>query len=165
MQPIGKLRNMTSIYITYRNKILLLYRQGSRVVNNMWVGSAGGHFEPDELNDAYACILRELKEELGLEPQMLENISLRYISLYNKPTELRQNYYFFAEIKETADFELHSEEGRLEWFDIEKIPELEMPFTSHHVTCHWLKEGRHNDKFYAAISTDNDMVFLEMKEF
>ena len=40
----GKLRNMTSIYITREDKMLLLFRQGSRVVNNVWVGSAGGHF-------------------------------------------------------------------------------------------------------------------------
>lgn len=48
----GKLRNMTSLYILKDDKVLLLYRQGSRVVNDKWVGSAGGHFEPEELNDA-----------------------------------------------------------------------------------------------------------------
>lgn len=41
----GKLRNMTSIYISKGNRMLLLYRQGGKVVNNVWVGSAGGHFE------------------------------------------------------------------------------------------------------------------------
>ncbi|MBR5521212.1 MAG: NUDIX domain-containing protein [Oscillospiraceae bacterium] len=162
---MGKLRNMTSIYLTYENQILLLYRQGSRVVNNMWVGSAGGHFEPDELNDATACVMRELNEELGITRDMLRNIQLRYISLYNKPAELRQNYYYFAELKNKDDINLVSDEGQLKWFDISEIPALEMPFTSHHVTRHWLKEGRFNDKFYAAVSTDNDMVFLEMKEF
>ena len=53
----GKLRNMTSLYILKDDKVLLLYRQGSRVVNDKWVGSAGGHFEPEELNDARACVL------------------------------------------------------------------------------------------------------------
>jgi len=165
MNPIGRLRNMTSIYLTYKGKILLLFRQGSRVVNNQWVGSAGGHFEPDELNDAYACVLRELQEELHLTPDMLEKIELRYISLYNKPSELRQNYYFFAELKTIENIDFTSDEGQLKWFDIEEIPTLDMPFTSFHVTRHWLKEGRHTDKFYAAISTDHAMTFLEMKEF
>ena len=41
----GRLRNMASIYISKGNKMLLLYRQGGRVVNDVWVGSAGGHFE------------------------------------------------------------------------------------------------------------------------
>lgn len=34
----GKLRNMTSIYLLKEDKILLLYRIGSRVVNNSYVG-------------------------------------------------------------------------------------------------------------------------------
>ena len=50
----AKLRNMTSLYIFKGDKALLLYRQGSRVVNDMWIGSAGGHFEPEELNYAKA---------------------------------------------------------------------------------------------------------------
>lgn len=63
----GKLRNMTAIYLMKGDKILLLYRQGGSVVNNVWIGSAGGHFEKEELNDAESCILREMKEELGLQ--------------------------------------------------------------------------------------------------
>lgn len=46
----GKLRNMTTVYITKKDKVLLLYREGGRVVNNVWTGSAGGHFEEYELN-------------------------------------------------------------------------------------------------------------------
>ena len=34
----GKLRNMTSIYLFKGKKVLLLYRQGGRVVNNVWTG-------------------------------------------------------------------------------------------------------------------------------
>ena len=52
----GKLRCMTSVYLSKNNKMLLLYRQGSSVVNNLWIGSAGGHFEKDELNDSGACV-------------------------------------------------------------------------------------------------------------
>lgn len=63
----GKLRNMTSVYLSKGERMLLLFRQGGRVVNNVWVGSAGGHFEEYELNDARACVLRELEEELGIK--------------------------------------------------------------------------------------------------
>lgn len=165
MKPIGRLRNMTAIYLTCKDNILLLFRQGSKVVNDVWVGSAGGHFEPQELNDAYACVMRELKEELGISEDMLGEITIRYVSLYNRPMEMRQNYYFFAELKDMENFDVKSKEGELRWFNINEITELEMPFTSHHVMRHWLKEGRYTDKFYAGICTDNDMVFLEMKEF
>ena len=54
----GKLRNMTVIYLFRGEKVLLLYRQGGRVVNNVWTGSAGGHFENYELNDSEACVER-----------------------------------------------------------------------------------------------------------
>ena len=164
MNPIGKLRNMTSVYLTYKDRILLLYRQGSRVVNDKWIGSAGGHFEPEELNNAYACAMRELKEELSISEDMLADIKLRYLTIYNKPEELRQNYYFFATLK-TDDIELKSNEGTLKWFSIEEILTLDMPFTSKMVTNHWVKEGRYTDCFYGGVATDNDMGFLEMKEF
>ena len=54
-----KLRNMTSVYLTGEKGILCLYRIGSRVASNRWIGSAGGHFEPEELNDSRACVLIE----------------------------------------------------------------------------------------------------------
>lgn len=91
----GKLRNMASIYLTKGNQRLLLYRQGSRVVNNVWVGSAGGHFENFELNDAKACVLRELYEELSVTESQIENLQKRYITLRRTKEEIRQNYYFF----------------------------------------------------------------------
>lgn len=59
----GKLRNMTAVYLAKKDKVLMLYREGGRVVNNAWTGSAGGHFEKNEINDAKACVLREMEEE------------------------------------------------------------------------------------------------------
>lgn len=75
MGNLDKLRSMTSIYLLCDDKILLLYRQGSKVVNDVWTGSAGGHFEENELNNAEACVLRELEEELSITKNM-ERLSL-----------------------------------------------------------------------------------------
>ena len=44
MQDI-KLRNMTSIYLTHGEKMLFLYRIGSKVIKDSYTGTAGGHFE------------------------------------------------------------------------------------------------------------------------
>ena len=96
----GKLRNMTSLYLTNEKGILCLYRIGSRVANNKYIGSAGGHFEADELNDAKKCVLRELREETGLTENELLDLRLRYITHRLKDGEIRQNYYFFARLKE-----------------------------------------------------------------
>ena len=54
---------------------------GSKVVADSYTGSAGGHFEEEELNKAKACVLRELYEETGLTEHEIDNLSLRYVTL------------------------------------------------------------------------------------
>ncbi len=161
----GKLRNLTSIYLLKGNQILLLYRQGSRVVNNVWVSSAGGHFEEDELNDARKCVLRELKEELNLNEHDLESIHMRYVTLYHNSKDLRQNYYFFARLKDHASIDLTSNEGTVSWFDLDQISTLDMPFTSKWVMNHYVKEGQFTHLFYAGVSSKDRMYFHELSEF
>ena len=121
----GKLRNMTSIYLRKGNQFLLLYRMGSRVVGNSYTGTAGGHFEKEELNDAKACVLRELFEETGLKEQDVNGLKLRYITLRLKNGEVRQNYYFFGELAEHVDTKnLSSNEGKLQWFSQQETEKL-----------------------------------------
>ena len=94
----GKLRNMTSVYLEGERGILCLYRIGSRVANQKYVGSAGGHFEKEEVNDARQCALREMQEELGLTESDVSDLKLRYVTLRLKNGEIRQNYYFFGKL-------------------------------------------------------------------
>lgn len=159
----GKLRNMTALYILRGEKVLLLYRQGSRIVNNLYVGAAGGHFEKDELNDAKACVLRELKEECGLDETDLKNLCLRYVTLRMLDGEIRQNYYFFAEWN-AGDKELISNEGRLEWHDLQKLGELEMPYSAKYMLEHYVKTGRKTDALYVGTAHRQGMRFCELQE-
>ena len=163
MDKVGKLRNMTAIYLMRKGKILLLYRQGSRVVNNLWTGSAGGHFEEWELNDPKACVLRELQEELSITEDMLSNLQLRYVALRRAKGEIRQNYYFFAELKDDFQDELISDEGTLKWFSIEEISGLKMPFSAQFMIEHYLTIGRYNDKVYGGIADGEKVVFTELE--
>lgn len=162
---LSTLRSLTSVYLTCGEEILLLYRQGSRVVNNKWVSSAGGHFEEGEFHDARLCALRELKEELGLDAGALTGLSLRYVSLRRTPEEIRQNYYFFAELPGGTSMELTSNEGVLKWFRLDEIEVLDMPFTSKYVTSHWLRTGRFTDALYGGVATGEDMVFSKLTAF
>ena len=148
----GKLRNMTGIYLLKGDKILLLYRQGGKVVNNVWTASAGGHFEKDELNDAKACAIRELNEELGLSEDDVEDMKFRYIALRNVIGESRQNYYFFAELKDSVDENLHSNEGECKWFSLDEIGDLEMPITAKYVMEHYCKVGRFTNEVYVGVT-------------
>lgn len=159
------LRNMASIYISKGDNMLLLYRQGSRVVNDVWVGSAGGHFEEPELNDARACVLRELQEELGITEREIENLRLRYVTLRRSKGEIRQNYYFFADLKEGVDENFSSDEGVSRWFPLSELTSLEMPFTSKYVIKHYLDVGCKTDMIYGGIGDGEKVVFTEMPEF
>ena len=160
---IPKLRNMTSLYLVDDDKVLCLYRIGSKVVSNRYIGSAGGHFEKEELNDPRACILRELQEELSLTENDLDGFSLRYITHRLMGGEIRQNYYFFARLKE--DRELQSNEGQLRWVPFEEVAQLYMPVSAKHMILHYLKEGRFTDHIYAGITEETGTTFVPMAEF
>lgn len=159
----GKLRNMTSVYLTGEQGILCLYRIGSKVANNLYIGSAGGHFETDELNDAKKCVLREMQEELGLAESDVEDMKLRYITLRLKNGEIRQNYYFFGQLK--SEKTLQSTEGILKWFTYEEAEHLHMPASAKHMMLHYLKVGRFDNHLYAGITDDEGTKFVVMKDF
>lgn len=161
----GKLRNMTSVYIMYGDKILMLYRQGSRVVNNVWVSSAGGHFEENELNDAKACALREMEEELGITESALGKIEMRYVTLRRTKGEIRQNYFFFAELNQEIDSEILSNEGILKWFHISELQTLEMPYTAKYVIEHYLSIGKWNSSVYGGVADGKGVVFIELPDY
>lgn len=162
---MGKLRNMATIYLFRKDKVLLLFRQGGQVVNDVWTGSAGGHFEDFELNNAMACVLRELKEELNLCENDIDNLSLRYVTLRRTKGEIRQNYYFFANLKEHISDDLHSNEGTVKWFSITDINTLEMPYTAKYVMEHYCLTGRFSNRLYAGVANEKGVEFIELPEF
>lgn len=158
-----KLRNMTALYLVEGERLLCLYRIGSRVAEGKYVGSAGGHFEPEELNDPRACVLRELREELGLAEGDLEGLSLRYITHRLTAGEIRQNYYFFARLKENRP--LTSTEGTLRWVPFGEVPELVMPVSAKHMILHYLREGRFTGTLYGGITRREGTNFVPMEDF
>ena len=158
-----KLRNMTSVYFVREEEVLCLFRIGSRVANHRYVGAAGGHFEPEELNDPRACVLREMHEELGLTEQDVEDLALRYVTYRIVEGEIRQNYYFFARLKE--DLPLVSTEGNLRWVPFAEVPDLHMPVSAKPMLLHYLQEGRYTDKLYGGITQESGTEFVVMQEF
>ena len=159
-----KLRPMTALYLIRGEKVLLLYRMGSRVVGNSYTGAAGGHMEAEEYCDPEACVLRELHEETGLTDDALENLALRYITMRFIDGEIRQNYYFFAELKTSVEVK-NSTEGRLEWHNINEISDLPMPVTARHVVEHYLSVGRYDHVLYGGVTTVEGTVFNPLNDF
>ena len=159
-----KLRNMTAVYILSQGRMLMLYRIGSRVVDPSWCG-IGGHFEQDELNDPYACVMRELEEETPIKREMLENLTFKYVTLRLKKGEIRQNYYYFASLRDDVDVRLESDEGKLRWVPLEEVMDKEMPLTAKFMLKHYLEVGRFDDKLYSGTTLEDKMIFTELKEF
>ena len=160
-----KLRNMTSLYITKGDKMLLLFRQRGRVVRDTWVGAAGGHFEENELNDPKACVLRELKEELGISESGIRNLLLRYVTLRRTKGEIRQNYYFFAELENEAGDHIVSTEGISRWFTFSELSALEMPYTAKYVMEHYLNIGRNTNDMYVGLDDGKRVDFTKLPEY
>lgn len=162
MAHFGKIRNMASVYLRRDNKLLLLYRQGNSIVSNLWIGSAGGHFEEAELRDARACVLRELLEELSIKESSLQNLTLRYVTLRYTEGELRQNYYFFADLLDAKIETPVSTEGITQWFSLDEMDTLPMPFTARYVIDHYLKSGQYDDMLYGGIANDSGVEFRRL---
>lgn len=161
----GKLRNMTTIYLFREDKVLMLYRIGSRVVlQPSWCG-IGGHFEKEELNDARACVLREMQEEIGLTEKDLETVSLRYVTLRHKNDEIRQIYYFFAQLKKEAQVAEQCSEGILKWVDVDEVLALPMPHTARYVMQHYLETGKDTETVYGGIAQPDGVLFTELAVF
>ena len=158
----GKLRNMASVYLVNQDRILLLFRQGNSIVSNMWIGSAGGHFEEYEFNDAKACMLRELSEELSLKKTDIEGVSLRYITIRYTDGEIRQNYYFFANLKNPSLQIPQSNEGITQWFTFNELDDLPMPFTARHVIDHYISIGQFDTALYGGIANSTGVIFHKL---
>ncbi len=160
----GRLRNMTALYIVEGERVLLLHRIGSRVVGNSYTGTAGGHFEPEELNDPRACVLRELQEEMGLTEDALREMTMRYACMRMKNREIRQNYYFFAGLKDPGQ-KLESNEGTLTWTAFRDLGKYPMPHTARVVLEHYVKEGCHTAGVYGCLTTPEGAIFTPLREF
>ena len=154
---------MTAVYLVQGERFLLLYRQGGKVVNQVYTGTAGGHFEKDELGDPYACILREMEEEIGLTEADVENLQLRYVAARYTKGEIRQNFYYFANLPIDAP-EIVSNEGSLCWVDFKDALSLEMPFCAKFAIEHYLKIGRYDSRLYGGCATQDGLTFYPMDE-
>lgn len=144
---------MTSVFLTRDDRVMLLYRKGSAVIDDSWVG-IGGHIEPEEIDDPTLAALRELHEETGLRHDDVADMSLRYVALRDTGVELRWTYYFTASLRPGVPEPTECPEGELRWFDLSSDPpRLNMPPTAKAAFEHWLAYGRHDTQTRAIVMT------------
>ena len=154
---------MTSLFFVEEDGLWCLFRIGSRVANNKYVGACGGHFEENELSSPEACVLREMEEELGLGAGSIDGLTLRYVTLRYMGHEIRQNYYFFARLKEKR--QLRSSEGDLRFLTWEELKAIDMPVSARHMMDHYLSVGRFDDYRYAGVTEPEGSRFVRLQHF
>ena len=110
---IQQLRNLTTLcYIEQDGKYLMLHRTVKKndVNKDKWIG-VGGHFEADESPEE--CILREVKEETGIEldSEVINDPFLKIIYLnvyaYVKTLYIIINYKSTLEILFASAFDIY----------------------------------------------------------
>lgn len=109
----------TLCYIEKDGKYLMLHRTKKKkdINKDKWIG-IGGKFEEGESPEE--CIIRETKEETGLE---LKSCKLRCIVTYVSTTWETEYMYVFT----STDFsgkQIECNEGELEWIEKDKVATL-----------------------------------------
>ena len=108
--------------------------------------------------------LHSCEERIGVPNRLSPNLKPCTIRLKNG--EIRQNYYFFARLKENRP--LSSTEGTLHHIRYEDLPELNMPISAKDMILHYAQIGRFTDKLYVSVAESNeagDACFVELREF
>ena len=152
-----KIRNIATVYVLDGDKILLMYRVGSRLFQgSIWVG-VGGHFETDEMSDPLKCALRELAEETGLSSADVSDLKLKYITTRKADGEIRQQYIFFTSLKNKSAELTQSDEGQTYWIPLPELFSRKMAYSNTECLKHYLDIGKSDDDIYVgAVGSNKD---------
>ena len=111
----------TICYIFNENNQVLLQHKAKGFGQGKWNGP-GGKIEENE--NEMECIIREVKEETGISIMEAEKIAKFDFIFAEKDDWNNQSHVFLAKKWEGELTE--SDEGKLEWFNVDKIPFDEM---------------------------------------
>lgn len=131
----------TLCYIEKDDKILFLYRNKKKndVHRGKYIG-LGGKLEPGESPDE--CIIREVKEESGLE---IKHPVLRGIMTFPMFDGVEDWYTFLYSAHEFAGEISESDEGELYWVEKSDIERLDL-WEGDRIFLDWMK----NNEFFSA---------------
>ena len=111
----------TLCYIEKDGCYLMLHRVTKKndINHDKWIG-VGGHFEEHESPED--CLRREVKEETGLT---IDSFKFRGIVTFISDDEPAEYMHLFTTDSFSGEI-IDYDEGKLEWYPIDKIDELEL---------------------------------------
>lgn len=111
--------NTTLCYIRRGNEYLMLHRvkKENDINRDKWIG-VGGKFEPDESPEE--CLLREVREETGLEVRQWRYRGI--VTFVN--TRCESEYMHLFTVDDFVGSVRECDEGVLEWISRERLYEL-----------------------------------------
>jgi 8-oxo-dGTP diphosphatase len=146
------LLNGAAAFLRKGNDYLLLKRADNRnFAPGIW-GGVGGKFEPGELNNPQAAILREIHEESGIVESDITNLTLRYILMHRKGDVIWQSYIYFGETN--ADPSVVTDEGTLHWIPEDELLNRQFTVTFTHMLRHYLA---HKDEERVTVGAAENM--------
>ena len=156
---MGKEKFLSSVYLIIRNKnndILLQRRQGTK----LWPGFLAlpaGHV--DEGENAYDAIIREAKEELGIEI-LLENIIDTFV--VNRRNKSLPPYYdvYFEVSSYKGNIKINEPEkcSELVWCNVDNLPKDMIDYEKAAII------NNKNGIKFSVIDTDNEKKLVLKKE-
>ncbi|MCR5546290.1 MAG: 8-oxo-dGTP diphosphatase [Lachnospiraceae bacterium] len=138
------MKNVTLCYIKNNDKYLMLHRTKKKDDPNegKWIG-VGGHIEEGETPEE--CVLREVKEETGLN---LTSVKLCGLIVFVSDTYETEYMFLFTADAFTGELIKDCNEGDLAWVEKENVMSLPM----------W--EG---DREFLPLIMEDDTEFFTMK--
>ena len=155
---MGKFRDVTLCYIIKDHKWLMLLRNKKKndINEGKWIG-VGGKVEINESPEE--CIIREIKEETGLNP-----LKVKYRGMIDFIYEFKDYEKIFLFTCE--DFEgdlIDCNEGTLAWIDEDKILDLDL-WEGDVVFLKRLLKNDEDDIFYYEFKYDEKGKLVDIKE-
>lgn len=151
-----RLRQLAAALLFDGSKLLLMHKRGSRWQRQTtpFYAAIGGHMEAGELNDPLSACLREIEEETGLQERDIANLRLKYVLLRLKENEIRQQFIYVGDVLRTDV--AASEEGELEWHELDAAMHLHSSAIHHAMLRHYRENSNRDQVYTGTMSVADD---------